>query len=69
MVSVVAIMIVFLIIGIVVDSLFGIANKSIRRRWGIEQALLPPDPPPLHSAWRSLTRHAVATTPRSLVLR
>jgi NitT/TauT family transport system permease protein len=40
MTSVVAIMIVFLIIGIVVDGLFGAANKSIRRRWGLEQALL-----------------------------
>jgi NitT/TauT family transport system permease protein len=40
MTSVVAIMIVFLIIGIVVDALFGVANKSIRRRWGLEQALL-----------------------------
>ncbi|HMD93757.1 MAG TPA: ABC transporter permease subunit [Trebonia sp.] len=35
MTSVVAIMIVFLIIGIVVDALFGVANKSIRRRWGL----------------------------------
>jgi len=40
MASVVAIMIVFLIIGIAVDALFGVANKSIRRRWGLEQALL-----------------------------
>jgi len=40
MTSVVAIMIVFLIIGIAVDVLFGAANKSIRRRWGLEQALL-----------------------------
>ena len=36
----VAIMIVFLIIGIAVDGLFGVANKAIRRRWGLEQALL-----------------------------
>jgi NitT/TauT family transport system permease protein len=34
MTSVVAIMIVFLIIGIAVDALFGLANKAIRRRWG-----------------------------------
>lgn len=40
MTSVVAIMIVFLIIGIAVDGLFGVANKAIRRRWGLEQALL-----------------------------
>jgi NitT/TauT family transport system permease protein len=40
MTSVVAIMIVFLIIGIAVDALFGVANKSVRRRWGLEQALL-----------------------------
>jgi sulfonate transport system permease protein len=35
MTSVVAIMIVFLIIGICVDSLFGVADRSIRRRWGL----------------------------------
>ena len=41
MTSVVAIMIVFLIIGIAVDALFGTANKAIRRRWGLlDQALL-----------------------------
>ena len=40
MTSVVAIMIVFLIIGIAVDGLFGVANKAIRRRWGLEQVLL-----------------------------
>jgi NitT/TauT family transport system permease protein len=40
MTSAVAIMIVILIIGIVVDCLFGLANRSIRRRWGLEQALL-----------------------------
>ena len=40
MTSVVAIMIVFLIIGIAMDALFGVANKAIRRRWGLEQALL-----------------------------
>jgi NitT/TauT family transport system permease protein len=40
MTSVVAIMIVFLIIGIIVDGLFGVVNKAIRRRWGLEQALL-----------------------------
>jgi NitT/TauT family transport system permease protein len=40
MAGVVAIMIVFLIIGIIVDALFGVANKSIRRRWGLDQALL-----------------------------
>jgi len=40
MTSVVSIMIVFLIIGIAVDALFGVANKAIRRRWGLEQALL-----------------------------
>jgi NitT/TauT family transport system permease protein len=40
MTSVVAVMIVFLIIGIAVDGLFGVANKAIRRRWGLEQVLL-----------------------------
>jgi NitT/TauT family transport system permease protein len=40
MTSVVAIMIVFFIIGIIVDSLFGAANKAVRRRYGLEQALL-----------------------------
>lgn len=29
-----------LIIGIAVDALFGVANKAIRRRWGLEQVLL-----------------------------
>jgi NitT/TauT family transport system permease protein len=38
--SVVAIMIVILIIGVVVDAAFGTANRSIRRRWGLEQAVL-----------------------------
>ena len=40
MTSVVAIMITILIIGIVVDGLFGAANRVIRRRWGLEQVLL-----------------------------
>ena len=40
MTSVVSVMIVFLIIGIAVDVLFGVVNKSIRRRWGLEQVLL-----------------------------
>jgi NitT/TauT family transport system permease protein len=38
--SVVAIMIVILIIGVAVDAAFGAANRSIRRRWGLEQAVL-----------------------------
>jgi NitT/TauT family transport system permease protein len=33
--STIAIMIVILIIGICVDSLFGVADRSIRRRWGL----------------------------------
>jgi len=33
--STIAIMIVILILGIAVDALFGMANKSIRRRWGL----------------------------------
>jgi NitT/TauT family transport system permease protein len=35
MASTIAIMIVILIIGICVDSLFGVADRSIRRRWGL----------------------------------
>lgn len=35
MASTVAIMIVILIIGLLVDSAFGAANKAIRRRWGL----------------------------------
>ena len=35
MASAIAVMIVILIIGIVVDSLFGLADHSIRRRWGL----------------------------------
>ena len=38
--SVVAIMITILIIGIIVDSLFGVANRAIRHRYGLEQVLL-----------------------------
>ena len=33
--STIAVMIVILIIGICVDSLFGLADRSIRRRWGL----------------------------------
>lgn len=33
--STIAVMIVILILGIVVDGLFGLANRSIRRRWGL----------------------------------
>lgn len=33
--SVIAIMIVILILGICVDAAFGVANKAIRRRWGL----------------------------------
>jgi NitT/TauT family transport system permease protein len=33
--SAIAIMIVILIIGLVVDSLFGVANRKIRTRWGL----------------------------------
>jgi len=33
--STIAVMIVILIIGICVDSLFGVADRSIRRRWGL----------------------------------
>ena len=33
--SVVAIMIVILILGICVDAGFGVANRAIRRRWGL----------------------------------
>ena len=40
MTSVVAIMITILIIGILVDGLFGFANRAIRRRYGLEQVLL-----------------------------
>jgi NitT/TauT family transport system permease protein len=40
MTSVVAIMITILIIGILVDGLFGAANRVIRRRYGLEQVLL-----------------------------
>ena len=40
MTSVIAIMITILIIGILVDGLFGAANRVIRRRWGLEQVLL-----------------------------
>jgi NitT/TauT family transport system permease protein len=35
MASAIAVMIVILILGIVVDGLFGLANRSIRRRWGL----------------------------------
>jgi sulfonate transport system permease protein len=35
MASTIAVMIVILILGIVVDGLFGLANRSIRRRWGL----------------------------------
>jgi NitT/TauT family transport system permease protein len=33
--SAIAIMIVILIIGIGVDAAFGVANRAIRRRWGL----------------------------------
>jgi sulfonate transport system permease protein len=33
--STIAVMIVILILGIAVDALFGVANKSIRKRWGL----------------------------------
>ena len=33
--STIAIMIVILIIGIGVDAAFGVANRAIRRRWGL----------------------------------
>ena len=33
--STIAVMIVILILGIVVDSLFGLANRGIRKRWGL----------------------------------
>jgi NitT/TauT family transport system permease protein len=33
--STIAIMIVILILGILVDGLFGVANRAIRRRWGL----------------------------------
>jgi len=33
--STIAVMIVILIIGLCVDSLFGLADHSIRRRWGL----------------------------------
>jgi NitT/TauT family transport system permease protein len=35
MASTIAIMIVILILGVIVDGLFGLANKAIRRRWGL----------------------------------
>jgi NitT/TauT family transport system permease protein len=35
MASTIAVMIVILIIGLCVDSLFGVADRSIRRRWGL----------------------------------
>jgi NitT/TauT family transport system permease protein len=35
MTSAIAVMIVILILGIAVDGLFGMANRAIRRRWGI----------------------------------
>jgi NitT/TauT family transport system permease protein len=44
--SVVAIMIVILIIGVAVDAAFGAANRSIRRRWGLEQTVLRNSWPP-----------------------
>jgi NitT/TauT family transport system permease protein len=36
--SATAIIIVILIIGIIVDSLFGVADRGIRRRWGLTGA-------------------------------
>ncbi len=33
--STIAIMIVIIIIGVIVDALFGMANKAIRKRWGL----------------------------------
>ena len=33
--SAIAIIIVILILGIVVDQLFGLADRGIRRRWGL----------------------------------
>lgn len=51
--SVVAIMLVILIIGIAVDAAFGAVNRSIRRRWGLEQTLLRnPSPPGVSRAAR-----------------
>ncbi|MGH2930356.1 MAG: hypothetical protein ACRDL8_19285 [Solirubrobacteraceae bacterium] len=35
MASAVAIMVVILVQGVIVDALFGQANKAIRRRWGL----------------------------------
>jgi NitT/TauT family transport system permease protein len=35
MASTIAIMIVILILGVIVDGLFGVANKAIRKRWGL----------------------------------
>ena len=35
MTSAIAIIIVILIIGIIVDELFGLADRAIRRRWGL----------------------------------
>jgi NitT/TauT family transport system permease protein len=33
--SAIAIIIVILILGIIVDQLFGLADRGIRRRWGL----------------------------------
>jgi NitT/TauT family transport system permease protein len=33
--STIAVMIVILILGILVDGAFGLANRSIRKRWGL----------------------------------
>ena len=33
--STIAIMIVILVLGIVVDAAFGVANRAIRKRWGL----------------------------------
>jgi NitT/TauT family transport system permease protein len=35
MASTISVMIVILILGILVDGLFGAANRTIRRRWGL----------------------------------
>jgi NitT/TauT family transport system permease protein len=37
--STIAVMIVILILGVVVDAAFGAANRAIRKRWGLTQHL------------------------------